>query len=348
MTTTTTTSESPKGPQMPWPPRQRNLLELAARGMLPLVLLCSIVLFSILVSDIFPTRQNFQTVVGAQTVPIVLAIAVMIPLITGEFDISLAALMGTSSLLLAKLTVESHMAVPLAVLITLAFGLGVGSVTAVLVVKLRLNSFIASLAVGTLLAGVSSKLSDTVISGVPASLTDLAGVRILGVSATAYAALAVALLVGYVLSQTPLGRRCYVVGSNPEAARLSGVPSARIKAGALASGAVLASLAAVLNITRVGASDPNVGPEFLLPAFAAVFLGATMGIGGRFGALGTVVAIFVLAVGINGLQLIGVASWVEPVFNGTSLLLALLLSRLAGDISERTGHKVASARKKRT
>jgi ribose transport system permease protein len=159
---------------------------------------------------------------------------------------------------------------------------------------------------------------------------------VFGISATAYLAVLIALVIGYVLTQTPLGRRCYAVGSNPVAARLSGVATARIKAQALIAGATLASLATALHISRVGASDPTVGPEFLLPAFAAVFLGATMGISGRFSVLGTLVSIFVLAVGINGLQLIGVASWVEPVFNGSALLLALLLSRVAGNLAERT------------
>jgi ribose transport system permease protein len=316
-------------PKRPRPSRMSILQKELPRFALLLVLIAVVLVFVATEGDTFPTSQNLSSLVGSQTVPIVLAVAVMVPLIVGEFDISLAALMGVSSLFLAKLTVDSGIPTVPAIVLTLGAGLVVGGINALLVVYLRLNSFIITLGGATILAGVAELMSNTIISGVPSSLTSAANESIFGLPLSAYVAVIVALIVAYCLSQTAWGRSNYAVGAGLDAAQLAGIPTARIRAGAFILGGFLAALAGVLQTARVGAADPTLGPEFLLPAFAAAFLGATMGRGGRYTVVGTLVAIALLAVGINGLELLGVPSWVEQVFDGVALVLAVLLANVA-------------------
>ncbi|MEU3513360.1 ABC transporter permease, partial [Streptomyces longwoodensis] len=141
-----------------------------------------------------------------------------------------------------------------------------------------------------------------------------------------YIMLAVALLLWYVLERTPLGRRIYATGGNPEAAALAGVRTSRIILFALVCCGVLSALAGLLLTSQLSAGDPTVGPAYLLPVIAAVFLGSTQFRGGRFNIWGTVVAAYVLAVGVKGLQLAGLPIWIPDLFNGAALLTAVGLA----------------------
>jgi len=138
--------------------------------------------------------------------------------------------------------------------------------------------------------------------------------------------LVVALLLWCVLERTPVGRRIYATGGNPVAASLSGVRVSRIILFALVTSGVVAGLAGLLLTSQLSAGDPTVGPGFLLPVLAAVFLGSTQFRGGRFNIWGTVVAAYVLAVGVKGLQLAGLPIWIPDLFNGAALLLAVGLA----------------------
>src|SRR5690606_32150648 len=129
------------------------------------------------------------------------------------------------------------------------------------------------------------------------------------------------------MEKTPLGRRMYAAGFNPDGARLSGVKVAKLQIGSLVAGGMVAALAGTLLASRINAGDPTVGPNLLLPALTAVFLGSTQFKGGRFNVWGTVVSVYVLAVGVKGLQLLGATDWVENAFNGLALLGAVALSR---------------------
>ena len=128
------------------------------------------------------------------------------------------------------------------------------------------------------------------------------------------------------LERTPIGRRVYATGSNPRAAALAGIRTSRVLLGALVTGGVVAALAGLLETSQIGAGDPTIGPGFLLPVIAAVFLGSTQFRGGRFNIWGTVVATYVLAVGVKGLQLAGLPVWIPDLFNGAALLIAVGLA----------------------
>jgi ribose transport system permease protein len=318
--------------------RFKSLYRELPRYTLVLVLILLVAYFSV-TQDVFATMNNVSALVGNQTVPIVLSIAILIPLVVGEFDISLAALMGLTSLALAQWTALDGIGTLPGIGLTLLLGLGVGAFTALLVVGLRVNSFIVTLGISTILAGAAVYTSQTIVTGVPTALTDFGALKLAGLPATAYVAVGIALVIALGLSQTPWGRCSYAVGAGLEASRLSGIKTSWVRTVAFLLGGTLAAAAGVLQTVRIGTASPTVGPEFLLPAFAAVFLGATMGRGGRYNVLGTLVAIAVLAVGINGLQLAGAAIWVQPVFNGAALVVAVLTSRIATDYVARARRK---------
>ncbi len=143
------------------------------------------------------------------------------------------------------------------------------------------------------------------------------------------------LVVWYVLEWTPIGRRVYATGGNPEAARLAGVRTSIVTVVCLLVCGVIAAAAGILNSARLGVGDPTVGPDYLLPALAGVFLGATQFRGGRVNVWGTVIAVYVLATGTTGLQLAGAPVWVPDLFNGVALLVAVGVARYQGRPSRR-------------
>jgi ribose transport system permease protein len=139
--------------------------------------------------------------------------------------------------------------------------------------------------------------------------------------------LGIALVAWYVLERTPVGRRVYATGGNTAAARLAGVGTSTVIVGSLVACGAITAIAGLLVSSRIATGDPTVGPAFLLPAFTAAFLGSTQFRGGRFNIWGTVVAVYVLATGIKGLQLAGAPVWIPDFFNGVTLLLAVGLAR---------------------
>jgi ribose transport system permease protein len=303
--------------------------QLIGRYAVVLVLLAMIALFSLLRPETFFTGANFRSILVTESALVILAIGITVPLATGEFDLSIASMLGFAAGFLAWLTVVHEMNVVLAVALTFGCGLVVGLANAVFVVGFGVNSFIATLAMGTLVSGLAlAVFGAETIAGIPPAITDFANVRILGLSLVFYLALALALVLWYVLEHTPLGRYILFSGEGREAARLSGVRVDRIRVGALVASSLMATLAGVILLSQTGAAQGSFGQPFLLPAYAAAFLGATTIKPGHYNALGTVVAVFLLAVGTTGLQQLGAADWVNDVFNGVSLLVAVTAARM--------------------
>jgi len=181
---------------------------------------------------------------------------------------------------------------------------------------------------GTLLAGAALGISSLPVSGVSQTLVDVSTHEVAGVQLVFYYGLILTAVLGYVLFHTPLGRYLYFVGEGRSVARLSGIRVNAIRAGALIASSTVCAVAGVLQAGLIGGADPTIGPTLVLPAFAAAFLGATTIIPGRFNAWGTFVAVYFLATGIVGLQLLGLSGWIEQVFYGAALILAVALSRL--------------------
>jgi ribose transport system permease protein len=303
---------------------------IAGRYAVVLALIGLIVGFSLLRPDTFFTKANFESILITESVLVILALGVILPLAAGEFDLSVAAVLGFSAGLFAHLTAQVHTSILVALLVTLGAALVVGIVNGFFVVVMGVNSFITTLGVGTLVGGLGLAIfTAETIGGVPQSFSKPFQENIFGLDAAVYLAFALAFAVWYFLEHTPTGRNLFFAGEGREAARLAGVRVGRVRFGAMVGSSLFAWMAAMVLVAQTGAAQASYGTPFLLPAFAAGFLGATTIKVGRPNAWGTVAAVYLLAVGTTGLQLLGAADWVEDVFNGSALVLAVALARLA-------------------
>jgi ribose transport system permease protein len=279
----------------------------------------------------FPTGGNVQDILTSQPPGIFIAFAAMLVLVVGEFDLSLGATLGIAQYLVLKLITHYGLSWEAAIVATLGVGAAIGLANAIAVIGLGINSFIATIGIATILDGLTqwiSSGSEPLFGGAPKGFTTLAQTKHL-VVLPVYYALVAAVALWVLLEFTLLGRQMRATGANRSAAKLSGIRTGRARAMAFVLAGILAAAGGILVTAQVGAADATSGPSFLLPAYAAAFLGATAIRPGFFNVWGTVIAIFLVAVGITGLQLKGVETWVTPVFNGSVLLLAVTVSNVA-------------------
>jgi ribose transport system permease protein len=194
----------------------------------------------------------------------------------------------------------------------------------------NIDTLIVTLGMGTLLNGVTLWVSNSAtISGVSDALVNaVVGGTLLGIPLEFYYGLAVCIGVWYLFQYTSVGRRMLFVGRGRQVARLSGINVDRIRFGTLIASGVLAALAGILYVGTSSAANPGAGDPLLLPAFAAAFLGATSVVPGRFNPWGTIIAVYFLTTGITGLSLLGISSFVQNLFYGGALILAVLLAQL--------------------
>jgi ribose transport system permease protein len=276
----------------------------------------------------FPTKGNLRNIAGNQAVNSIVALAAIVPLIAGQFDFSVGAVLELSSIGTAAALSRFGAPLPVAILVGVGLGMIVGVINGLLVAKIGVNPFITTLGMATLLSGVVIRYTggQAILKDIPHSLTDQGSKLWLGVPRPAYFLLIVALLVWYLLGHTPYGRYLHSVGSNAQSARLVGLNVDRIVLLSFVLSGTLAGLAGVLQVARQGAGNPGVANAFVLPAFAAAFLGATVFRPGRFNVWGTVLAVYFVSISTTGLTLSKVGSWVEPVFQGGALIVAVALS----------------------
>jgi ribose transport system permease protein len=193
----------------------------------------------------------------------------------------------------------------------------------------KVNAFIATLAVGLILDGgaVWYTRQQVIFQGVPQGLLKFGENRIAGIPYPVVLVGVLAIVIWYFLEHTPTGRYLHAVGSNREAARLSGVAVKRFGILGFMAAGFLVGVAAITEAAVIGSGNPTIGDPFLLPTFAAVFLGATAIRVGSFNVAGTLVAVATIAIGIAGLELVGVPSYIEPIFNGAILIVAVIATR---------------------
>jgi len=306
--------------------------ELARRGGLVAVWGAVVVLFGALEPETFLTAGNFQTIFGSQAVLVVLTLSLLVPLTAGDYDLSIASVLTLATMVLALLNVEHGWPIGWAIVAALLSGVAVGVVNGLLVAVLRLDAFVVTLGMSAFVSGIVLWISGSrTIGGVSEALVDPVTVsQLLGIPLAFYYALALCIVLWYVLEFTPAGRRLLFVGRGRSAARLGGVNVVRVRFGALVASGTLAAAAGVLYAGTTGGADPSSGATYLLPAFAAAFLGATAIAPGRFNPWGSFVAVYFLWTGITGLQLHGARGFVQQLFYGSALVLALALPRLMG------------------
>ncbi len=291
--------------------------------------------FAVFETDLFLQDGTFKTIFGSQYELVFLTVALICTFTVGEFDLSVASSMGLAATLVPLLAVQEGLPVILAVLLAVAASTAVGTANGFLVVKIGVDAIVATLGMGTLVLGITLWATDlNAVGGLPESFSQLALRDVLGLPIGFFYGLGACLVLTYVLGFTPLGRRMSFVGANREVARLAGINVSRIRFGAYVAAGFIAGLGAVLLASTLGGFDPNTSGRYLLPAFASVFLGMAVIQPGRFNPLGAFVAVYFLQTGIVGLQLAGLTGWVENVFYGGALILAVAATTL---IRKRTG-----------
>jgi ribose transport system permease protein len=313
----------------PTPERERRSLGPALeRSGLVLTWAVMIAVFSALRPDTFATSANFSTILGSQAVLVVLALGLIVVLTAGDYDLSIAGVLALSAMMIAVLNAKHGWPIGAAILAALAAGAAVGFVNGLFVMVFGVNSFIVTLGTGTVLQGVVLWISNSeTISGVSDGLVDaVVGTSVLGIPIGFYYGLILCLVLWYVFEYTALGRRLLFVGRGRKVSRLSGFDVPRLRWGALIVTGVLSAAAGVLYAGTTGGADSTSGASFLLPAYAAAFLGATTIVPGRFNPWGTLVAVYFLVTGITGLTILGAASYVQDLFYGGALVLAVALS----------------------
>jgi ribose transport system permease protein len=310
---------------------------------LPIFLVLLIVFFVANPStgSLFRARPNRINILGNQSVTGLVALAMVIPLVSGYFDLSVAAIAGLTNVACAAAMATYHLPPAVAVLVAIVVGLMAGAVNAFLVAGLRLNPFTATLGTYTLLGGLLELYTNgTSIFGIPKSFGNWGSLSWFGIPRPFWLLIAAALIIWYAVMHTPAGRQLAAIGSNESAARLVGISVDRLVALSFLGSALVATIAGVLLTSRQGGADPTVATAYLFPALAAVFLGATTITPGRYNVWGTVIGIFTLAVAINGFTFLGAQAWVTQVFNGAALVLAVGISTLMGRHRERKATKL--------
>jgi ribose transport system permease protein len=292
------------------------------------LLLGLICLFSALKPETFATLDNARSILAENALVALVALGLMVPLVADEFDLSVAAMTGLASVLVAGLAAKQGIPFGANIALVLLAGLVVGVANAGLTVTAKLPSLVISIGTSSLLTGFTlGYTSGTVISSVPPALEDLGRQQLFGLQYQVYVMLLVAAALWVVLEHMPWGRFLYAIGANQEAAKLAGVPVARMKIMAFIAAALISTVAGVLLTARLGVGHPTTANGFLLPAFAAVYLGTAAFRVGFFNAWGTVLAVYLVAVGVTGLKLLGAPFWVDDVFNGAALIVGVGLSR---------------------
>ncbi len=274
--------------------------------------------------------RSYATMFGSNAMVVVLTLALIIPLTTGDFDLSVASVMGLSSMVIAVLNARMGLPIMPAIFVALLVGLAIGAVNAFFILYFKVFSLIVTLGTGYFTAGLILWVSDSAtISGVSMSLVKAVILtKLFGIPIGFYYALLLTAALWYLFQFTALGRRMLFVGRGREVARLSGVNVTRVRTMALLASSTLAAFAGVLYTGMRGAADPTSASAFLLPAFAAAFLGSTAIYPGRFNAPGAFAAVFFLSTGIMGLNFLGVDSFVQNLFYGGGLVVAVAISQL--------------------
>lgn len=314
-----------------WSPRGHHFI--GSYG-LPTVTVLLFLVFSVALPDTFPTRDNVSSILSNQSIPALLALGATIPIATGKFDLSIGYGLGLAHVLVMYLIVDEGTPWPLACLAVVLGGALVGVLNGVIVEFARIDSFIATLGTGSIMYAVTGWLTEgsRIVpgpDGLPASFTALYDSRFLGLPLPAFYVLAAVTVLWVVLERLPFGRYLYVVGSNPRAAGIIGIPTHRYSVYAFAGSGLVVGIAGVLLAAQQQIGNPSVGLEYLLPAFVGALLGSTTIKPGRANALGTLVAVSVLAVGLAGIGQLGAQFWATPLFNGGTLLMAVGLAGYA-------------------
>ena len=316
-------------PSRPAAPTSSRLTQAVSVWGLLVLLVLLIVFFSILKPETFPTYFNMRSIINNKAISALLALAVFLPMTANHFDLSAGFLLGIAQVLVIGLQGQGLGWVEASALVLVLGGL-VGLFNGVLVTMIGIDSFIATLGTGTLLYGFNEWYTggQQVVAALPDSFTDLSGV-LFGIPLPALYVLVLSVVLWVVFEYLPMGRHLYVLGANPRAAELNGISARRYVTGAFMAAGATSAFAGIILQSQLQVGQSSVGQEYLLPAFTAALLGATSIRPGRVNVWGTILAVAVLAVTVAGLNQLGAPFFVEPIFDGAMLILAVGLAVIA-------------------
>jgi ribose transport system permease protein len=314
----------------------QKLIRLAPTYGLVILTAFLLVLFSILLPNTFPTLLNLRAIISDKAIIAILSLAAMIPMAAGRIDLTVGYGIVLWHILAISLQTLYGIPWPIAVLIVLVLGAFVGFLNGLLVEIAKIDSFIATLGTGTVLYALA--LAHTggrqMVGVLPQGFYNINGTFVFGLPITGFYVLAIVLAMWIILEYTPIGRYLYAIGANQRAAELNGIPTRKYVMGAFITSGLMTALAGVILASKLRIGQASVGLEFLLPALVGAFLGSTTIKPGRVNVWGTVIGVAILAIGISGIQQFGGSFWVEPMFNGVTLLVAI---GIAGYAQRRKG-----------
>lgn len=290
-----------------------------------ILMIALLILFSLLLPDTFPTMLNLRAILSDKSIIALLSLAAMIPMVAGRIDLTVGYGIVLWHILAISLQTMYGLPWPLAVVVVLFLGGLVGLLNGFLVEVARIDSFIATLGTGTVLYSLALWHTGgrQIVGVLPDGFYALSTTFIGGLPITAFYVAIVSAVLWIVLDYTPIGRCLYAIGANQRAAELNGIPTRKFVVGAFITSGLLAALTGVLLAAKLRIGQASVGLEFLLPALVGAFLGSTTIKPGRVNVWGTIVGVAILAIGISGIQQFGGSFWVEPMFNGLTLLIAI-------------------------
>jgi len=306
-----------------------------------------IVIFSIILPDTFPTMLNLRSILGDKAIIAILSLAAMIPMMAGRIDLTVGY--GIVLWHILAIALQTHMGLPwpVAVVIVLLLGCALGLLNGFLVELAHIDSFIATLGTGTVLYAIALWYTEgrQVIGVLPPGFTGLYTQQLFGIPIAAFYVLIISVALWVITEYLPIGRYLYAIGANPRAATLNGIPTRRFVIGAFIASGFLSAVAGVVLAARLRIGQASVGLEYLLPALVGAFLGSTTIKPGRVNVWGTIVGVAILAVGISGIQQLGGEFFVEPLFNGVTLLFAIGLAGYAQRKHGQVRHKQKAPQK---
>jgi ribose transport system permease protein len=289
-----------------------------------LALLLLIVIFTILKPDQFLSSNNVISILQQVSVVGILALGLTVALIVTEFDLSIGFVGSLAGMLVCGWMSKAGMAVPLAIILALGVGAFIGLLNGLIVTQLRVNAFIGTLAMGSVVAGAIGWYSvSPIITGIPKGFTSIGQGKVWGIPGPVLIMVFVAIVLFILCEKTVPGRRMYAIGGNAQAARLSGVPVDRYRILAFIISGLCAAAAGVVLASSLGSGQPAATTGFLLDAFAAAFLGAATWRDGEFHIGGTIVGVLIIGVIFNGLSLLNAPSWLNEVMRGGILILGV-------------------------
>src|ERR1700721_1903076 len=316
--------------------KQRVVLSLLAKYGTIVGLFIMAGIFSVLAPNAFPTFGNLLNVLNQASLTMIIAGGLTVAVVVGELDLSIGFAASYAGVLVTGLIANQGLSVLLAILLVLGCGGLIGLVNGLIVTKMRGNSVIATLGIGTIVVGLNFAYSTgaPIVAGVPESFTQIALGRIWGVPNNVLLTAGLVTVLWILVERTPVGQSIQAVGANPVAARLCGIRVDRIKILGFIIAGVCASLTGILLASSLGSGTTGAGDSYLLAAFAAVFLGSATLRDGEFHILGTFIGTLIIVFGFNGLNIFGAPTFSQYVFQGTILVVAVALSSLGRMLAE--------------